>query len=83
MRCGELKLLPLADGATAHVAIEPVRSFDAGAGPGKRIEREVRGGTVGLILDARGRPLELPPNRAACREATTNWVNALGLFGPQ
>ncbi|HLJ10398.1 MAG TPA: glutamate mutase L [Planctomycetaceae bacterium] len=80
MHFGELKLVPLGAGETAEAVIEPVRPFDVGAGPGKRIEREVRGGTVGLILDARGRPLELPSERAACREATTRWVKALNLY---
>jgi uncharacterized protein (TIGR01319 family) len=82
MHFGELKLFPLEEGETAQVAIEPARGFDLGARPGKKIEREARGGTVGLILDARGRPLQLPHDRAACREATTRWVDTLGLFAP-
>ena len=77
---GELKLLPLGEGETAIVSVEPTRSFDLGAGPGKKVEREVRGGTVGLILDARGRPLELPRERSACRETMTRWVTALDLY---
>lgn len=80
MKFGDLKLLPLGPGKTAQVSVEPARGFDLGAGPGKSLEREVRGGTVGLILDARGRPLELPADRAACREATTRWVKALDLY---
>jgi uncharacterized protein (TIGR01319 family) len=80
MHAGEIKLLPLGEGETAQVEVDPSRPFDLGAGPGKRIEREVRGGTVGLILDARGRPLELPADRRTSREATTRWVNALNLY---
>lgn len=80
MRCGELKLLPLPVGETARMTVEPARRFDLGAGPGKRVEREVRGGTVGLVLDARGRPLELPDDRLACRQATSAWVKALDLY---
>ena len=76
---GEIKCLPLADGQTAQAAIEPARGFDAGAGPGKPVEREIRGGTVGLILDGRGRPLELPEDQAACRQAVIDWSEALGL----
>ena len=82
MRFGDIRLLPLGEGESAQVVVEPARHFDVGAGPGKKIERQVRGGTVGLILDARGRPLELPRDLAACREATTRWVNALSLFSP-
>ena len=76
---GELRLLPLADGETAEATIEPARNFDIGAGVGKAVTRTVRGGTVGLLLDGRGRPLDLPEDRTACRQAVTDWTNALGL----
>ena len=41
MMCGDLRLLPLGEGETATVTIEPERGFDCGAGPGKTVEREV------------------------------------------
>jgi uncharacterized protein (TIGR01319 family) len=65
MAFGEIELLPLGPDETAQVVIEPARGFDVGAGRRKRIERQVRGGTVGLILDARGRPLQPPPHSVA------------------
>jgi uncharacterized protein (TIGR01319 family) len=71
---GDVKLLPLPEGETAMVSIEPERGFDVGAGPGKAVEREAQGGAVGLILDARGRPLEVS------REQMKGWVDALGLY---
>jgi uncharacterized protein (TIGR01319 family) len=74
MMCGDLRLFPLAESDMAVVKIEPERGFDCGAGPGKAIEREVRGGTVGLILDARGRPL------APARPLMEKWVRAMGLY---
>jgi hypothetical protein len=77
---GDLRLFPLNEGDKATVAIEPEKAFDVGAGPGKPIEREVRGGAVGLILDARGRPLSLPVDRAAGRVLVETWVNALELY---
>lgn len=77
---GQIKLLPLGEGETATATIEPARGFDCGAGPGKRIERTVKGGTVGLILDGRGRPLVLPEDRASCRAAMTRWVDAMDLY---
>lgn len=80
LRFGEVKRLPLADGESANVVVEPARGFDVGAGPGRRVGREVRGGTVGLILDARGRPLELPAERAACRNAMGETIRALRLY---
>ena len=80
MKCGELRLFRLAAGETARAAIEPARGFDVGAGPGKRLEREVRGGTVGLILDARGRPLTLPEDARTRKEAVQRWIGALELY---
>jgi hypothetical protein len=52
----------------------------AGKGPGKPVSRTVRGGPVGLLLDARGRPLKLPEavaDRRACLQA---WNAAVGVF---
>jgi uncharacterized protein (TIGR01319 family) len=74
MLFGDLRLFPLPDGETALVRIEPERGFDLGTGPGKAIEREVRGGTVGLILDARGRPLSVSQSQMK------QWVKALELY---
>jgi hypothetical protein len=78
---GELRLIRLADGATAKMSVEPARGFDVGAGPGKPLECEVRGGTVGVILDARGRPLVLPSDAASCKKAVAGWIDALELYG--
>jgi hypothetical protein len=80
LACGDIRLLPLAPGETASVTIEPERGFDCGAGPGRRIQRDVRGGTVGLILDARGRPLALPDAGDESRAQVRSWVNALDLY---
>ncbi len=77
---GEIKLLPLGPGESAEVVIEPVRGFDCGAGSGKRIERTVHGGTVGLVLDGRGRPLQLPEDRVTCQKTVGQWVDTLELY---
>jgi uncharacterized protein (TIGR01319 family) len=83
MNVGDLRLLRLGSDERAKVTIEPERGFDCGAGSGKRIEREVRGGTVGLILDARGRPLKLPDDRQTARPTMSMWVKALSLYPNQ
>jgi hypothetical protein len=80
MAFGELRLLPLAAGETATLTVDPERGFDCGAGAGHRVEREVRGGTVGLILDARGRPLGLPDAGDDSRARVRRWVHALDLY---
>jgi len=79
---GEVKRLPLSLGESARIVLEPTRKLDAGAGPGRPLEGELRGGTVGVLLDARGRPLALPDDRQACREAMAQWVRDLELVPP-
>ncbi|MDZ4755753.1 MAG: glutamate mutase L [Phycisphaerae bacterium] len=80
MMVGDLKLVRLCEGETAQLEITPDRAFDVGGGPGKSVQRTVRGGQVGIVLDARGRPLELPEDRGACRDLMLRWVKALELY---
>ncbi|MBI3946103.1 MAG: glutamate mutase L [Armatimonadetes bacterium] len=77
--CGSLKVVPLADGQSAPVEIAPGRGLDVGAGKGRPLSATVEGGAVGLILDARGRPLRLPPDPEARLRKLGEWHRALGL----
>ena len=77
---GELKRLPLAEGQTAEVTLEPRRGVDVGAGPGKALTGVVHGGTVGVILDGRGRPLELPAERRACQQTVAAWNREVEMY---
>jgi hypothetical protein len=77
---GELARLDLPDGETARVVVTPGRGFDVGAGRGRTREAEVRGGAVGVIVDARGRPLDLPADAAARVRRLRAWNRALGLY---
>ena len=54
---GEQRWLELPAGETASLIAKPARGHDVGHGPGEEISREVRGGTVGVLLDGRTRPL--------------------------
>jgi uncharacterized protein (TIGR01319 family) len=80
LTCGEMLRLPLPPGTSASARFTPRRGFNLGAGPGQPVEKPVQGGTVGLILDARGRPLELPADRTDCRRTVTDWVERLALY---
>lgn len=80
MLFGDIKLIRLPLGEKATVVVEPARGFDVGDGPGRKVEREVSGGLVGLILDARGRPLDLPAERSACQTTMRRWSEALSLY---
>ena len=44
---------------TARAIFEPEKNFDVGAGKGNKVEKEVHGGVVGVLLDGRGRPFDL------------------------
>ena len=77
MACGELKRIPLPYDPPITVRITPQKAFDVGGGPGVAITKTIRGGTVGLILDARGRPLQLPSDPDECRELVAEWAKVL------
>jgi hypothetical protein len=77
---GEMRRIPLAPGEKAKIVVEPARGFDCGNGPHKPIEKEIRGGTVGIIFDGRGRPLVLPDDDRLRRRMLTDWTRALDLY---
>jgi hypothetical protein len=75
---GTLEVLPLAPGHKAVLTLEPLRRFDVGAGPGRSRKVTVHGGTVGLIIDARGRPIKLPDDETERRTQIRQWLWDLG-----
>ncbi len=77
---GELRLYPLELGETASVRLHPSRRFDIGAGRGTAVEAEVIGGVVGLVIDTRGRPLEIPTDSAERVTQLTKWQAALDAY---
>ena len=77
LRFGDLELLATGRRRDGGVELHPVRGFDVGAGNGRPLEAEVHGGTVGLILDGRGRPLRLPSDRTTGRVQMQQWVEAI------
>jgi len=76
---GTLTLIPLGLTETKEVTIRPGRGFDVGAGRGKHVTTTVEGGTVGLIVDARGRPMRLPADKTQRLAKLQEWYAALGL----
>ena len=78
---GSLEVLPLPPGQEAVLELRPIRRFrfDVGlGGPGKGGRRRVRGGLVGLIVDARGRPLRLPKDPAERQAQVQQWLWDVG-----
>ena len=77
---GGMELFPLGIGEEVDISVEPGKNFDMGAGLGKTVKKKVKGGLVGLILDARGRPLSFVDDFAANMDMVKDWVRKLELY---
>ena len=77
---GDLRLYPLEIGEKASLKLQPSRRFDLGAGHGTPIETEAMGGVVGLVIDTRGRPLEIPSDSKQRVAQLTKWQDALDIY---
>jgi hypothetical protein len=75
---GEIEIWPLIPGQRATIDLRPNRRFDVGFGPGRAGKVKASGGLVGLIVDARGRPLQLPHNAEARRRLLNGWLWDVG-----
>lgn len=80
LNVGEMKLIRLGEGQSATMEVTPEKGFDVGGGPGKPVQRSVRGGTVGLVLDARGRPIVVPEGESERRAAIARWARDLAVY---
>jgi uncharacterized protein (TIGR01319 family) len=76
---GQMRLIPLELGRTAEGTINPTRRFNVGAGPGRTVHAALKGGVVGLIIDCRGVPRQLPADDATRRAKLNEWAESLGL----
>lgn len=76
---GTIEVLPLPPGQGAKVQLQPLHRADVGMGaPGRGGGLNVHGGAIGIIIDARGRPLKLPDDRARRAELYRKWLWTLG-----
>ena len=80
---GAIKVIPFGIGEKAQVEITPAKGFDVGAGKGKPHTIEAEGGVVGLIIDARGRPLSLPSEDEKRIEKLREWFAVFSLEAPE
>ena len=79
LQIGQLQCMPLADGEEVEVSLQPARRWDVGAGPGQALNVRVRGGVVGLVLDGRGRPIQMASDQDRRRQIS-DWQQALNLY---
>ena len=78
---GQLRLYPLGVGQKAKVTLQPDRRFAVGADRGQPVEAEMTGGVVGLVVDTRGRPLEVSPEPNLRVADLKEWAEALNVYG--
>ncbi len=74
---GEMRLLPLE--GEEEFSLRPLRGLDMGEGRGKEVVRRLKGGLLGLIVDCRGRPLQLPQQDEKRKEWLKRTYTALSL----
>lgn len=78
VRSGHVVLLPLPRGERAELELELSAGVSLpGARRAHRVRAEVVGGTVGLVLDARGVPLQLPRRLDDRRVVLAGWRDLL------
>ncbi|MBN1874921.1 MAG: glutamate mutase L [Anaerolineae bacterium] len=77
-RYGEIEIWPLLPGQRATLEIKPSRRIDIGLGVGRGGTVQATGGLVGLVVDARGRPLELPEDPDKRRTLLNRWIWDVG-----
>ncbi len=77
---GSIEVVPLRMNEQALLTLYPAPTVDVGLGPGERARaaEEIDGGLIGLIIDARGRPLVLPENNMERQARLSQWIQALG-----
>ncbi|HAH32578.1 MAG TPA: methylaspartate mutase [Elusimicrobia bacterium] len=79
LRFGEIVHLPL-ETAKAKLTARPVKGFDMGAGSGNKVEADIEGGVVGIVLDGRGRPFELPKSHSKRIAELNKWYKAMEMY---
>jgi hypothetical protein len=76
---GALEALPVPPGQPARLRLQPLHRADVGmGGPGRGGSVRVIGGVLGVVIDARGRPLSLPGDAGRRRELFKKWLWTLG-----
>jgi hypothetical protein len=76
---GSLEVIPLPLGQVADLELHPTRGFDIGLGSkGRGGKTQVQGGAVGVIIDARGRPLTFSAKPEVQQARMQEWLWNIG-----
>ncbi len=77
---GSIETIPLRINEQALLTLYPAPTVDVGLGPGERARaaEEIDGGLVGLVIDARGRPLVFPTDETQRHARLLQWMQVVG-----
>ena len=77
---GDIEVIPLQTNEQAYLSLFPAPTVDVGLGSGERAKaaEEIDGGLVGLIIDARGRPLTFSKNEKERQARLLQWMQKIG-----
>ncbi|MBM4422095.1 MAG: hypothetical protein FJ030_01725 [Chloroflexi bacterium] len=78
---GSLEVVHMPPNVDVKVSIQPSGAFDAGFGRGASKTIAINSGAVGLIVDARGRPIGIPTAADKRYEAVSKWNMNVGEYG--
>jgi hypothetical protein len=78
---GSLEIIPLRVNEQALLTLYPSPTVDIGLGVGERARaaEEIDGGLVGLVIDARGRPLTFPTDETERQARLLQWMQVIGV----
>ena len=77
---GAIEVIPLKPNEEATLKIRPSRYFSLSphwGQPGREVKATVNGGVLGLIIDARGRPISLAQNKEDRARQLREWLSKL------
>lgn len=75
---GGIQMIPLPTGKAVDLYVQPLQNMNIGLGPGRGgWVRRVVGGAFGLVIDGRGRPVQVPTSLNRRQEALQSWQQAL------
>jgi uncharacterized protein (TIGR01319 family) len=77
---GKMLRVPAREDEWVEVEVSPARGVDVGAGKSVRLVRKCRGGQVGVVLDARGRPIHLPEDQEERRTMLVEWLRTMDVY---
>ena len=78
MPAGVIQRFPLGLHEHALLEVRPSRAYDIGLGKsGVGGRSQIRGGSLGLIVDTRGRPLALPEDKRRRVKRLQQWLGSL------